>query len=61
MPLKEAVGLDGVVIPYEKEEENTIKNIVKDFKGKSIGIFIGPEGGFTEEEIKCAIKNNLNQ
>lgn len=47
------------IIPYEKEEENTIKNIIKDFKGEKIGIFIGPEGGFSEKEIEIAIKNNI--
>ena len=47
------------IIPYEKEEKNSIKNIIKDFNGKSIGIFIGPEGGFSEKEIEIAIKNNI--
>lgn len=47
------------IIPYEKEEENTIKNIIKSFEGEKIGVFIGPEGGFTEKEISLAIKNNL--
>ncbi|MDE6182456.1 MAG: RNA methyltransferase, partial [Eubacteriales bacterium] len=47
------------IIPYEKEEENTIKNIIKDFKGEKIGIFIGPEGGFSEKEIEIATKNNI--
>ena len=57
--IKEAVGLDGVVIPYEKEKENSLKTFAKAFKGKSIGIFIGPEGGFSEEEINYAIKNGI--
>ncbi len=47
------------IIPYEKEEKNTIKNIIKDFKGKKIGIFIGPEGGFSEKEINLAMQNNI--
>jgi 16S rRNA (uracil1498-N3)-methyltransferase len=38
------------IIPYEKEEKNSIKNYI--FEGaKSVAIMIGPEGGFTEEEI----------
>ncbi len=47
------------IIPYEKEKHNGIKNIIKDFKGQSIGIFIGPEGGFSEKEIELAIQNNI--
>lgn len=47
------------IIPYEKEQENTIKNIIKNFKGEKIGIFIGPEGGFAEKEVDLAIKNNV--
>lgn len=47
------------IIPYEKEEKNSIKNIIKGFDGESIGIFIGPEGGFSEKEIEIAIKNNI--
>lgn len=56
---KEAVNaavqeLDAVVIPYEKEEINDIRAFVKEFKGTSVGIFIGPEGGFSAEEITLA-------
>ena len=47
------------IIPYEKEEKNSIKNIIKGFDGESIGIFIGPEGGFSEKEIDKNIKNNI--
>ena len=32
---------------------------VKDFKGESIGVFIGPEGGFAEEEIALAKENGI--
>ncbi|WP_317368584.1 16S rRNA (uracil(1498)-N(3))-methyltransferase [uncultured Tyzzerella sp.] len=47
------------IIPYEKEQKNGIKNIINTFKGKSIGVFIGPEGGFSEKEIEIAIKNDI--
>lgn len=47
------------IIPYEKEKNSTIKNIIKNFKGKSIGIFIGPEGGFSENEINYSLQNNI--
>lgn len=60
---KEAINLckqnDLNIIPYEKEKQNNLKTIIKDFKGESIGIFIGPEGGFSEKEINLAIENNI--
>lgn len=57
--IDEAVGLDGAVIPYEKEKKNTLKSYVKDFKGKTIGVFIGPEGGFSENEIEYALSKGM--
>lgn len=57
--ISEAVSLDGAIIPYEKERENSLKAFAKSFKGKSIGIFIGPEGGFSNEEIDFAISNGV--
>ncbi|MGM9916937.1 16S rRNA (uracil(1498)-N(3))-methyltransferase [Anaerotignum sp.] len=50
----EAKGLDGAIIPYEKEQETGIRQFVQGFQGESIGVFIGPEGGFAEEEIALA-------
>lgn len=47
------------IIPYEKEKNIGIKNIIKDFKGQNIGIFIGPEGGFSDKEIQLAKENNI--
>lgn len=55
----EAKELDGAIIPYEKEEETGIRQFVQGFKGESIGVFIGPEGGFAEEEIALAQENGL--
>ncbi len=57
--LEFAKGLDLILVPYENEEgmsatltalEN-LKNI------KSVGIFIGPEGGFEKAEIEKAIES----
>lgn len=50
----EAAKLDGVLIPYEKEEERGIRQFVQGFSGKTVGVFIGPEGGFAPEEIQLA-------
>lgn len=57
--IKEASKNDFNIIPYEKEQVNSIKSIVNNFKGKSIGVFIGPEGGFSEKEIEFAIQNKI--
>ncbi len=63
MTFKEAVEnskfLDNAIIPYEKEKNNSISNFIKNFKGKSIGIFIGPEGGFSESEINLCHQNKI--
>ena len=55
----EAKRLDGAIIPYEREEKTGLREFVKDFKGESIGVFIGPEGGFAEEEIALAKENGI--
>ena len=52
-----AKQLDVLLIPYELAEgmEET-KNIIDAIKaGQSIGIFIGPEGGFEKEEVDFAV------
>ncbi|MDD3221211.1 MAG: 16S rRNA (uracil(1498)-N(3))-methyltransferase [Clostridia bacterium] len=53
-----ARSLDGMIIPYEKAEgmANTRKIISGLKDKKSIGIFIGPEGGFDEKEVEAAIE-----
>lgn len=46
---------DLAIIPYEKENKTSLKQILK---GKNninkIAIFIGPEGGFSEDEVDMA-------
>lgn len=55
----EAKELDGAIIPYEREEETGIRQFVQNFKGESVGVFIGPEGGFADEEIALAQGNGI--
>ncbi|SHJ79216.1 16S rRNA (uracil(1498)-N(3))-methyltransferase [Paramaledivibacter caminithermalis] len=44
--------LDMVIIPYEEEKNRGIKEVIRSKDNiKKIGIIIGPEGGFTKEEI----------
>lgn len=53
--LAEAKTLAGAIIPYEKEENRGLRSFVEGFSGEEIGVFIGPEGGFAEEEIQAAM------
>ncbi len=55
--LSYAEALDLVLIPYELAEgmKETKEIIEKILPGQSIGIFIGPEGGFEVEEVEDAI------
>lgn len=55
--LSYAEDLDVVFIPYELEEgmKETKRLIEEIHPGESIGIVIGPEGGFEVEEVEAAI------
>ena len=59
--LKMGGKLDSCLIPYENADSSDAgmedaRNTVRSLKGKkSIGIFIGPEGGFEEEEVRQAV------
>ena len=55
----EAQGLDGAIIPYEKEQTRGLRQFAAAFRGKSIGVFIGPEGGFAPEEIALAQESGI--
>ena len=48
------------IIPYEKEREIGIRKVLQSTEAKSFGIFIGPEGGFTEEEIEEALHQGVH-
>ena len=52
--LKKAEELDVVLVPYENERgmEATREIMQNIKKGQSIGVFVGPEGGFAPEEIE---------
>ena len=60
MDFKEALDmagtLDAVLLPYEKAKGmDEARQLIRSMSGKkSIGIFIGPEGGFDETEILAA-------
>ncbi len=54
--MESAKNLDIILVPYENERgmEATREVLNGIERGKSIGIFVGPEGGFAEDEV-----NNL--
>ena len=56
--VKRAENLEYNLIPYENEKGmDRARELVKEANGKkSIGIFIGPEGGISEEELELAEK-----
>ena len=49
---------DILLLPYECEKEMTLKTVLRNLKEKSkkVAIFIGPEGGFSEEEVDLLSK-----
>lgn len=56
--LQMAGELDVLLIPYELAEgmEEARKVVASIAQGQSVGIFIGPEGGFEKEEVDAAIR-----
>ena len=42
---------------WENEEQEGIKAVLRNHRAKSIGLFVGPEGGFSDEEVRKAIEN----
>lgn len=56
--LQLAKTMDTVLIPYELSEDmpGSVQAMQKAAAGKSIGIFIGPEGGFERGEVELALQ-----
>ena len=63
MSFKEALAyskeLDVVLIPYELAEGmKETKELIQSIRpGQSVGVYIGPEGGFEREEVEYAMAN----
>ncbi len=59
--VREAAMLELNLIPYEnaKGMDFTRETMIRLKEYKTIGLFIGPEGGFEETEIELAIANNI--
>lgn len=56
-----AETIDTVMIPYElcEDMEKSVKIIKKAAESGSVGIFIGPEGGFERSEIEQAVTKGV--
>ena len=52
-------NFDGAIIPYENEKDRGIREFVKDFHGKTVAMFIGPEGGFSTDEINLSVEKGV--
>ncbi|WHH60424.1 16S rRNA (uracil(1498)-N(3))-methyltransferase [Petroclostridium sp. X23] len=53
--------MDLSFMPYEKEENNRLRNILSAARGaKTIGVLIGPEGGFDAEEVEKAAQAEVS-
>lgn len=64
MTFKEAVAYQKAhqissIIPYENEKKQGVKEVLEATHALRYGIFIGPEGGFTEQEIAYALENGI--
>lgn len=55
-------NLDMVLLPYENEKGISFtKELLEQIEpGKNIGIIIGPEGGFEQEEVNLAMEKNAH-
>lgn len=58
--LDDAKSKDLILIPYELEKGISLKQVLKKGKPNSIGIFIGPEGGFDNDEIQLAVNSKAD-
>ena len=43
---------NNIIVPYENEDNLSIKDGLKSVKGNKVNLIIGPEGGFEDDEIK---------
>ena len=50
--LEDMKNNDMNICPYENEKTVSIKSAIRGYDINNIGIFVGPEGGFEEEEIQ---------
>ncbi|MDP4118180.1 MAG: 16S rRNA (uracil(1498)-N(3))-methyltransferase [Bacillota bacterium] len=54
-----AKDFDLAIIPYENQGASDFKGFLRSKSPKTIGVYIGPEGGFEEDEIEIALRNGI--
>lgn len=54
-------ALDLVFVAYENENKSGLKDILKQQSFKTVGVFIGPEGGFSAKEIHMFNESGIPQ
>lgn len=52
-------NLDLTIAAYECEKETSIKSVLSSQSPKSVGIFIGPEGGLDDDEVKMFLSAGI--
>ena len=59
--VEEASAFDTAMIPYELADDiDSSRRLIKSLPGKkTIGVFIGPEGGFDRTEVELAISKGI--
>lgn len=56
--LEQATNLDLRLLLWENEDRHELKQILRRHQeAKSIGLFVGPEGGFSAEEVEMALQS----
>ena len=56
--LGRVIHLDLLILLWEGEKRRGLKEILRNHgKAKSVGLFVGPEGGFTDEEVELVLRN----
>lgn len=57
--LKAAEGFDLKLLPYEQESHGSLRRHLQQYTAKRIAVFIGPEGGFSAEEVEKAVRGGF--
>ena len=47
----ELIKGENIIVPYEEEKNNRIRDAIKSIKNGRVNLIIGPEGGFAQKEI----------
>jgi 16S rRNA (uracil1498-N3)-methyltransferase len=47
------------VVPWEMEKSYSLRQALGQIRGRRIGIFVGPEGGLTSDEVGLATANGI--